>query len=74
MHISAEAVTIGWMIPSETNNLPADEQTDYHQKYSQLKYLSYLHSVVYLMEERGRFWNSVVRVTSTQRMVAYGYL
>jgi hypothetical protein len=30
MHISAEAVTIGWMIPSRTNNLPADEQTDYH--------------------------------------------
>ena len=23
MHISAEAVTIGWMIPSETNSLPA---------------------------------------------------
>ena len=31
MHISAEAVAIGWMIPSVTNSLPADEQTDYHK-------------------------------------------
>jgi hypothetical protein len=30
MHISAEAVTIGWMIPRGTNNLPADQQTEYH--------------------------------------------
>jgi hypothetical protein len=60
MHISAEA--IGWMVPSGTNSLPTDEQTDYHKKYSQLKYLSYFHSVVYIMEERGRLWNSGVRV------------
>jgi hypothetical protein len=31
MHISAEAVTIRWMIPSGTNSLPADEQSDYHK-------------------------------------------
>jgi hypothetical protein len=80
MHISVEAVTIGWMIPSGTNNLPAVEQTDYH-----INTLSYntcpIFTVWFILWNNEVDYGKVVyelrimeHVTSTHRMVAYGYL
>ena len=81
MHTSAEAVTIGWMIPSGTNSLPPDEQSEYDKKYSQLKYFTSFLTVWFILWINEIYYGRVVcefcimeHMTSTQKMVAYEYI